>query len=215
MDYDTLILGAGVAGLTAARALAERGARVCVLEARDRVGGRVWTQRIAKSDGSAMAVELGAEFIHGLPQETWSLIRESKLTTYELQGRTMQFVDGRLMRPPSEPSGFSVIEQMQRWLQRQPKGFDATFMQYLEREPPAPELRKGAISFVEGFNAADSRVIGIAALDAQQRVEDAAEGDRVFHVRDGYDALPMYLKERFERAGGTVRLGHIVRRVHW
>jgi len=40
-EIDVLILGAGMAGLVAARALAERNLRVCVLEARNRVGGRI------------------------------------------------------------------------------------------------------------------------------------------------------------------------------
>jgi monoamine oxidase len=54
-EVDVVILGAGMAGLTAARALAERGVRVVVLEAKDRVGGRVFTR---KAEGGG-AVELG------------------------------------------------------------------------------------------------------------------------------------------------------------
>ena len=42
-DAEVNVLGAGIAGLACARALAERGVRVMVLEARNRVGGRVWT----------------------------------------------------------------------------------------------------------------------------------------------------------------------------
>ena len=40
---DVVVLGAGIAGLAAARALAERGIRTLVLEARDRVGGRIYS----------------------------------------------------------------------------------------------------------------------------------------------------------------------------
>ena len=54
-----VVIGAGLAGLTAAAELAEAGVRVTVLEARDRVGGRVWTQRLA--DGTV--IEMGAEFV--------------------------------------------------------------------------------------------------------------------------------------------------------
>src|SRR5690349_16722280 len=42
---DTIVVGAGVAGVTAARLLADAGRRVVVLEARDRIGGRTWTDR--------------------------------------------------------------------------------------------------------------------------------------------------------------------------
>jgi monoamine oxidase len=57
----TLVVGAGMAGLAAARDLVDEGREVVVLEARDRMGGRVYTNRTI----SDVPVELGAEFIHG------------------------------------------------------------------------------------------------------------------------------------------------------
>ncbi|WP_354002865.1 FAD-dependent oxidoreductase [Microbacterium elymi] len=58
--FDTIVIGAGVAGLTAARLLSGAGRRVVVLEARARIGGRVWTDR---TDG--LVTDLGASWIHG------------------------------------------------------------------------------------------------------------------------------------------------------
>ena len=60
------VIGAGVAGLSAAYHLAEAGRRVVVLEAQERVGGRILTRS---------GVELGAEFIHGRPKVTFDLLR--------------------------------------------------------------------------------------------------------------------------------------------
>lgn len=57
----TLVIGAGMAGLAAARDLHDAGETVTVLEARDRTGGRVFTDRAF----AGIPVELGAEFIHG------------------------------------------------------------------------------------------------------------------------------------------------------
>jgi monoamine oxidase len=57
----TLVIGAGTAGLTAARELSNAGVDVLVLEARNRIGGRVHTDNIFASH----PVEFGAEFIHG------------------------------------------------------------------------------------------------------------------------------------------------------
>ncbi len=57
----TVVIGAGIAGLTAAHELHHSGEAVTVLEARDRVGGRVWTDRAF----AGIPVEFGAVFIHG------------------------------------------------------------------------------------------------------------------------------------------------------
>lgn len=57
----TLVIGAGTAGLAAAHTLHTQGHSVLILEARDRIGGRVYTDRSL----STVPVELGAEFIHG------------------------------------------------------------------------------------------------------------------------------------------------------
>jgi monoamine oxidase len=76
---EVVIIGAGVAGLTAARDLSTAGARVLVLEARDRLGGRVMTHHAA--DGP---VELGAEFVHGAFSEILGVVEEAGLQLREV-----------------------------------------------------------------------------------------------------------------------------------
>ncbi len=61
-EVDTLIIGAGAAGLAAASELVSNGHDVMVLEARERLGGRILTDRTTLAP---VPVELGAEFIHG------------------------------------------------------------------------------------------------------------------------------------------------------
>ncbi len=73
-----VVIGAGTAGLAAADVLREAGATVTVLEARDRLGGRVWTAR----DLAAHPVELGAEFVHGERVATWEYLNDLDLTTF-------------------------------------------------------------------------------------------------------------------------------------
>jgi monoamine oxidase len=71
-----LVIGAGAAGIAAAWRLQAASHRVTVLEARGRIGGRIWTAR----DLAPYPVELGAEFLHGTTMLTWELLKEFHLT---------------------------------------------------------------------------------------------------------------------------------------
>jgi monoamine oxidase len=192
-------------GLTAARALAEAGRTVTLLEAAPRVGGRIHTIREAGE-----AIELGAEFIHGKPPELWSLIEEANLETYELDGATLSFEDGRLQTHNRQEDSIDVLEKLESWSKP-----DIPFAEYLKQHPLPEDQRYSAIGYVEGFNAADHRIIGVASLALQQAAEDATEGDRLFRIRHGYDLLPQFLAEKFTAAGGTLHLNTLVERIDW
>jgi monoamine oxidase len=210
--FDVVIIGAGIAGLAAGRLLASAGRRVAIIEARDRVGGRIHTRHPAPD----IPIELGAEFIHGQPPALWALIREANLSTYELEGSELKYEGGRRNARGDLPShAHHVLEDMIAWLARQPEGTDMTFDQYLQSNPAEPDAAEAAARYVEGFNAADHRRIGIASLAKQQRAEDAIEADRLFRVVAGYDAAPEFLASEFARAGGTLELETTARRIDW
>ncbi|MFH8252569.1 flavin monoamine oxidase family protein [Microbacterium sp. B2969] len=69
-DYDIIVIGAGFAGLTAARELAHAGKRVAVLEARDRIGGRTWLD-----ERLGMELELGGTWVHWTQPHVWAELR--------------------------------------------------------------------------------------------------------------------------------------------
>ena len=98
MQPDVLIIGAGAAGLAAARILSDAGRSAVILEARDRIGGRILTHR---QPGSKIPVELGAEFVHGRPESTWNLIRRAGLLAVDLPFEHHRFRGGRLVRMPN------------------------------------------------------------------------------------------------------------------
>jgi monoamine oxidase len=216
-NYDTVILGAGMAGLAAGRILADSGTQVALFEARNRVGGRVFTEHLATgSVGEVIAVELGAEFVHGLPRQTWTLLREASLETYELSGTRLRFADGRLQTSERHGEGSTnVLERMTQWRASQPPDTDATFAEYLRQATVGPDDRQSAVQYVESFNAADSNLIGVAALAKQQRAEDQIESDRLFRVREGYDGVPKFLAAKIEQAGGAIHLHTTVQRIVW
>ena len=148
-----------MAGLTAARALAEAGVRALVLEAQERIGGRIMTQHVGGE-----AIELGAEFIHGRPPELWALIDEAGLESYERGGAQVCFEDGALTNCSGGMDDvFEPLEKLEHF-----DGPDITFAEYLDRDEISEEDRGRMIGYVEGFNAADHRVISAASLGAQQ-----------------------------------------------
>ncbi len=204
---DVIVVGAGMAGLTCARALAERGLRVTVVESQSRVGGRILTRRIGNQ-----TIELGAEFIHGRPPELLALIAEAGCSLSERTGQQIRFEHGRLT-PQSDTDHNTSFDPLER-LTTYP-GDDLSFIDYLDREAFDEKTRQSSIGYVEGFNAADATEISSLALALQQRAEDANDGNRVFSLREGYDRLPEYLATRLRELGVDLRLGCPVSAINW
>lgn len=202
---DTIVVGAGIAGLTAARALAEAGVCVTLLEARNRIGGRILT-----SHSSGQPIELGAEFVHGRPPELWALIREAALETYERDGSQLSFQNGSLQRRSEEELAFHLLEDLETL-----QGPDMSFNEYLASLDATEAERASTRGFVEGFNAADANRISAASLGVQQEAEDSIEGDRMFYLRGGYDRIVQYLAGKIVDHGGTLRLNSAVQAIRW
>ena len=203
---ETLIIGAGISGLATARSLAEAGHRVTVLEARNRIGGRIFTTR----SGSEV-IEFGAEFVHGKPPELLALLSEAKLKTYELRGAQLCHNAGQLTScDTSIDDDLSILSNLESWSRP-----DITFAEYLDRKRVPKKDRGRIIGYVEGFNAADHRIAGVAALGKQQKAEDAIDGDTLLRLRNGYDQLPAFLAEKIRHTGGKILFDTIVNRIVW
>jgi len=202
-----IVIGAGIAGLAAARALAERGVRVTVLEARERVGGRVLTRQ---ADGAT--VELGAEFVHGRAPELWALIDEAGVEAVERDGTVLRAEpEGGLAEDSLQDAAmFQTLEELRDYA-----GPDQPFAEYLAEKSMQPEDRAALLGYVEGFNAADAKRISVQGLAAQQEAEDAIEGDRTWHVRGGYAQLAEYLAAKVKELGGEILLGEVVSSIAW
>jgi monoamine oxidase len=210
---DVIVVGAGISGLAAARKLAEAGLQVTLVEARDRVGGRIYTVPPAAGE---LPVELGAEFVHGLPLELIHLIEEAGLTRFELGGETLCFREehgvGLLEPCPAQPEVDQLFNELAHL---EPPPEDLSFSEFVTQREFTPETVARATNYVEGFNAADARRISIRALERQQAAEDAISGDRLFRVEEGYARVPEFLLRRFLEAGGRWVPSSPVRTIHW
>jgi monoamine oxidase len=210
---DVIVVGAGIAGLAAARTLAEAGLQVVLLEARERVGGRIHT--VPASEGE-LPVELGAEFIHGLPPELIHLVEEAGLTRFELEGDNRCFRQERGVGRVGPCSHHREVAQLFEQLsQLELSPDDLSFAEFVAERGFKPEAVAWATNYVEGFNAADADRISIRSLKKQQAAEDAISGDRAFRVLEGYSAVPAFLLRRFLEAGGESAMSAPARTISW
>jgi monoamine oxidase len=205
---DVIVIGAGAAGLVAAAELAETGLSVIVLEARDRIGGRIFTLNDLEQQ---FPIELGAEFIHGRPPEIMDALEQNKVSISEVDGDNWCAQNGRV----SSCDFFSEVDEiLQRMNDDRP---DESFANFLKRCCPdsSADAKKHALSYVAGFNAADPAQVSVHWLVRQMRAEEKIEGDRAFRARGGYQPLLDLLQQRVAKARISVRTNTVVHRITW
>lgn len=202
-----LIIGAGAAGLLAARELAAAGRQVLVVEARTRVGGRVHTLKLP---GFGQAIEAGAEFLHGEVPLTRALLAEAGLTWQAASGQTYLVQNGQ---PQADESFFAqlplLLEKLATLAQDMPL---ADFLAQKFAGPEHAQLRAMATQFAEGYDAADAQRVSAWAL----REEWAQDGaDDSLRPVGGYGPLLDWLAAQAQAAGATLHLATPIRQITW
>ena len=195
---DAIVIGAGVAGLAAARELKKRGFEVVVLEARDRIGGRVHTVRLP---GWPLPLEAGAEFVHGRPRSLLPLARDAR----ELHGG--HYFDGMERRDELWQSTMEKLGKLPSVLERP---VDKALRTLRWRLRTTPDERQLAADFLEGFNAARLDRASVKAIAQQTQASEENGGNRIARLPRGYDLVPRRLAR-----GLRIELGVRVRMVRW
>ncbi|HJU92181.1 MAG TPA: NAD(P)/FAD-dependent oxidoreductase [Pyrinomonadaceae bacterium] len=207
-EADILIVGAGAAGLAAARELSAEGLKVIVLEARNRIGGRINTHL------DKFPVELGAEFIHGKPRETLSIVEHSKLTLQKVPNLHW-YIDKGILTKSSEfwSKVEDVMEKMSGYA-----GPDECFAQFLtdyKRKTQIEDIKTMATLYVEGFHAADVDKISVHGLNKTNKAAEQVDDEKQFRVQDGYSLIAQTLHDDAVAAGATFQLNTVVDEVRW
>ena len=205
-----IVVGAGAAGLATAHDLSRAGCEVLVIEARERIGGRVFTLNDPKFPAP---IELGAEFVHGKPPLVWQIADAANLKRYEVSGRHWYFDNGRVSR---SHDFWKHIEQLSDRMKSAPK--DQSLREFLNTLPNDRDSQRAGemlTRYVEGFHAADIDRIGIRGLVAANEAADEIDGDRSFRLERGYDGLMQALRGEAESNGALFQLNTIVKSIQW
>ncbi len=205
---DVIILGAGAAGLSAAIELTRAGLVVNVIEARNRIGGRIFTLRDPVCDAP---IELGAEFIHGKPPEIWDLLHRSSLHAKEVSGDIWCLREDKL----STCDFFSEVDQLLE--QMDDRAPDQSFLEFLQhccpksKIPPTQAAKDWALGYV-----ADPAQISVHSLVKGLRADLEIEGDRAFRIRSrGYEALLEIFRRELRAASVSCQLDTVATAIRW
>jgi monoamine oxidase len=216
MSQRVIVVGAGAAGLAAARRLHDAGHSVVVLEARDRLGGRTWTDY----DLAPHPVELGGEFLHGEHILTWELVREYGLDTqphvdyevYEYAGDGLQPGESGLWHDiPLYRIVGRLIEIAREWKAAgKPDASIADVIDALPERFPEFQTSGGRALWSNALTGLMSEDIDRIGLYSRLGTLYFEDGDTNFRLMDGYSAL----WQRFA-APLDVRFNTPVTRIEW
>jgi monoamine oxidase len=208
INLDTIIVGAGAAGLIAARQLGRAGRNVTVFDARNRTGGRVHT---SPEPGFSAPLELGAEFIHGRLPHTFDLLKEYNLSYKRVKGEIW-----RVRREGIEQED-DFLDDQQHQLEDKLKALkeDMTVDQFLREYfsgPEYEELARMVRGFVEGYDAADAGRASAIAFRNEWLEEDPGAQ---YRINGGYGALIDKLTQDCRENGCRFLLSSAVTEIHW
>ncbi len=206
MGYRILIVGAGASGLMAAARLTEKGHSVSVLEARNRIGGRIQSL----SHQFSIPSEGGAEFIHGKQPLTKSLVRKSGSRVLRLTGNHYRLWNGELQKGDLLDDEWKELARSMRRLSSDTDM--ASFLATHFGETQYDSLRKKVQGFVEGFDAADMH--RVSTLSLREEWEETDERHQ-YHIEGGYGVLMTHLLNSIQAGGGSVFLSAPVFEVRW
>lgn len=201
---DVIIIGAGAAGLMAAHELSKVGKQVTVLEARNRIGGRIHTLN------DNLYAELGAEFIHGDLPVTLQLLKEADIELQPASGEMWHSRDGKFSKNAEQFEHWDLLMDKLNELKT-----DISIGDFLQQEfgdEKYTTLRSWVSRFVSGYDTADPFNASAFALRREWQSED----DDVQHrVKGGYGRMINFLISTSEQNGVQFHLNTIAKHIHW
>jgi monoamine oxidase len=201
-----IVIGAGAAGLMAARQLLLAGHKVTLIEARERAGGRIYT---VIEPGFSKPVELGAEFVHGNLPITLGLLKQYKIPYHKVTGKMIQ------VRAHREKQGGGIFEYsalLEKYLNQVEQDVSAeVFMNTYFAEQKYENFRSSLKGFMQGYDAADISRASILKFRDEWLAEDEAQ----YRIEGGYVKLIDAMVAECEMHGLALHLSAPVYKVDW
>jgi monoamine oxidase len=201
-----IIIGAGAAGLAAGRSLTRHGVKVIILEASQRIGGRIHS---ILDERFPIPVELGAEFVHGVPPETFKILNQSKIEALEINGTFFALQSGKV----SKADHTDIWNALELFADSEEQ--DCSFADFASRNQFASDDLKAATAYVEGFNAAHANLISARSLAIANEATAQIDGERQFRLTAPYLEVAKSLYSQSDSKFCELRLNAEVKSVHW
>lgn len=202
--YDVIVIGAGIAGLAAANTLMKKGLKVKVLEARDRIGGRIFTRH----NLAPVPLEFGAELIHGRSAATWDLLAQKGAKTYDMSKVFRQ--NGNYWYNPFEDSLYPKLDLSAI---PQPK-IDENALQYIARSGLTFKDLPFWITFLHLDGVQFDQLSGWQLYrHLEELINSPAEeiyGEADYRILGGYDQILNVLSDELD-----IKFGTVVRKVDY
>jgi monoamine oxidase len=201
-----IIVGGGVTGLMIARELLKEEYIVTILEASDRLGGRIHTIRGSSFD---RPVEKGAEFIHGSLPLTIQLLKEAGIEYKPVRGTMNRSINGKWKTQDDFTLGWEELMRQMNEVRE-----DVTMDEFLEKnfnDKKYEELRKSVLRFAQGFDLADTSKASVLSL----REEWMGEEGEQFRIPEGFEQLISYLEKQCKELGCLIHTSTAVTKIQW
>ncbi|HWK08200.1 MAG TPA: NAD(P)/FAD-dependent oxidoreductase [Puia sp.] len=217
-NFSVIIIGAGAAGLLAARDLSRTGFSVLLLEAAETPGGRIHTlqgreqgreEARMERKGFSGVVEAGAEFVHGPLPITLRLLEEAGISLRPIKGRMVEVHKGRWGQQNMFAGQWDELMQKMAQLEK-----DIPIADFLAREFPGEKyagLRESVQRFAEGYDLADIHTASTRALYAEWQ----EEGQEEYRIDGGYSRLIHFLADQCQRHGCRILTASPVKEIQW
>lgn len=208
-DNGVIIIGAGAAGLMAAREISKRGIQVTILEARNRIGGRIHTLEDAALNRYA---EEGAEFIHGNLPVTTNILKEAGIEWQAIEGEAFQNTQGEFVIDNDDYENERLL--MFRLQQLQEDTDVASFLAIWFADEKYSGLVSAVTGYVEGYDAANPRRASAFALRSEWSGASAT-GREQYRVKGGYRYLINFLESQCKAENYSIHSSIVVKQIHW